>query len=97
MIRAGTVLLTLLPVFVGYLLFAALLAKALSTAIGLPDKNGMTLAFSLGTRNSFVVLPFAMALPAGWEPTSVVIVFQSLIELLGMLLFIRLLPITLFR
>lgn len=91
-IQTGPLFLTLLPVFVGFLLCAVLIAKVLSSCLQLPDQNGITLAFSLGTRNSFVVLPFAMALPTGWEVTSIVIVFQSLIELLGMLIFLQWLP-----
>jgi len=72
------------PVFVVFLVAAALLAKALACALALPTTQGRTLAFSLGTRNSFVVLPFALALPAGWEAAAVVVVVQSLVELVGM-------------
>ena len=53
--------------YVGFLFGAALLAKALSQTFRLPTAVGRTLAFNLGTRNSFVVLPLAVALPAGWE------------------------------
>ena len=63
----------------------------------LPPRQGRTLAYSLGTRNSFVVLPFALALPAGWEPTVVVIVVQSLVELFGMMFYLWWLPGRLFR
>lgn len=93
---AGPVLLTVLPVFVGFLLVAALLARGLTTWLRLPMAAGRTLAFSLGTRNSFVVLPFALALPAGWEATVVVIVFQSLVELFGMVFYLWWLPRHLF-
>ncbi|SFM91808.1 bile acid:sodium symporter [Nitrosomonas communis] len=81
---AGLVLLTVLPVFVGSLLAAALIAHLLTRVLQLPMDSGRTLAFSLGTCNSFVVLPLALALPAGWETTAVIIVFQSLVELFGM-------------
>ncbi|TVP93698.1 MAG: arsenic resistance protein, partial [Pseudomonadaceae bacterium] len=57
---------------------------------------GRTLAFSLGTRNSFVVLPLALSLPSGWELVAVVIVMQSLVELFGMLLYLHWLPRRLF-
>lgn len=93
---AGPVLLTVLPVFVGFLLVAALLARGLARWLRLPVDAGRTLAFSLGTRNSFVVLPFALALPAGWETTVVVIVFQSLVELFGMVFYLWWLPRQLF-
>lgn len=95
-LNAGPILLTVLPVFFGFLLVAALLARLLMGALRLPVKSGRTLAFSLGTRNSFVVLPFALALPAGWEAAVVVIVFQSLVELFGMLFYLWWLPRHLF-
>lgn len=94
---AGAVLLTVLPVFVGFLLVAALLARGLARWLRLPVEAGRTLAFSLGTRNSFVVLPFALALPAGWETTVVVVVFQSLVELFGMVFYLWWLPRHLFK
>lgn len=94
---AGTILLTVLPLFVGFLLVAAVLAHGLGRLLGLPMEAGRTLAFSLGTRNSFVVLPFALALPAGWETTVVVIVFQSLVELFGMVFYLWWIPARLFR
>lgn len=94
---AGSVLLAVLPVFIGFLLVAALLALALTRWLQLSSEAGRTLAFSLGTRNSFVVLPFALALPAGWEATVVVIVFQSLVELFGMVFYLWWLPRHLFK
>ena len=51
--------------YVGFSFGAALIAKAFSQMFKLPVAVGRTLAFSLGTRNSFVVLPLAVALPAG--------------------------------
>ncbi|TCP12484.1 ACR3 family arsenite efflux pump ArsB [Crenobacter luteus] len=89
---AGALLLTVLPLFVGFLLMACLLALALSRWLRLRPDAGRTLAFSFGTRNSFVVLPFALALPAGWEATVVVVVFQSLVELFGMVGYLWWLP-----
>ncbi len=83
-VEALSLLSKVVPVFVAFLVLAALLAKVLALALRLPNDQGRTLAFSLGTRNSFVVLPFALALPAGWEVAAVVIVVQSLIELFGM-------------
>ncbi|MFX3658401.1 MAG: arsenic resistance protein [bacterium] len=93
---AGPVLLAVLPVFIGFLLVAALLARALTGWLRLPMEAGRTLAFSFGTRNSFVVLPFALVLPAGWETTVLVIVFQSLAELFGMVFYLWWLPRWLF-
>ncbi|MCL5043483.1 MAG: arsenic resistance protein [Gammaproteobacteria bacterium] len=85
-------LLTVVPWFIGFLVFAALLAKTLAIWLRLPDTQGRTLAFSMGTRNSFVVLPLALSLPAGWELAALVIVLQSLVELFGMLFYLWWLP-----
>ncbi|HUF92849.1 MAG TPA: bile acid:sodium symporter, partial [Candidatus Limnocylindria bacterium] len=72
-------------VFVAYLVLAAYLGLATAKIFRLPPPATRTLIFSLGTRNSFVVLPFALALPAGWDAATVVIVLQSLVELFGMI------------
>lgn len=48
--------------------------------------------FSGATRNSLVVLPLALALPQALALTPVVVVTQTLIELLGMVLYVRLIP-----
>lgn len=92
-VRASLPLLgALLLVFLLYLTGALALGVALARAAGLPAPAGRTLAFSLGTRNSFVVLPLALALPSEWQVATVVIVFQSLVELFGMVAFLRLVP-----
>ena len=70
-------------VFVLYLMIAALLARLMAKAFSLEVEAGRTLAFNLGTRNSFVVLPLALALPAGWEAAVAAIVLQSIVELSG--------------
>ncbi|MDP3230493.1 MAG: arsenic resistance protein [Acidovorax sp.] len=88
---------TVLPVFVLFLVAAALLAKGIALQLGLPAAQGRTLAFSLGTRNSFVVLPLALLLPAGWELAAVVIVVQSVVELFGMVAYVWVIPKYLFR
>ena len=85
------------PLYALFLLLAALTAKVLASFMRLPTDQGRTLAFSLGTRNSFVVLPFALALPPGWEVAAVVIVVQSLVELFGMVFFLWWVPRKLFR
>lgn len=82
--------------FVLFLLGAAVLAVLISRVLRLPFDQGRTLAFGFGTRNSFVVLPFALSLPPGWELAAVVIVIQSLVELLGMVAFLWWVPRRLF-
>ncbi|MFN2350042.1 MAG: arsenic resistance protein [Thioalkalivibrio sp.] len=94
---AGPMLLSVLPIFVAFALAAALIARVLMQLLALPLTSGRTLAFSLGTRNSFVVLPFALSLPAGWEATVVVIVLQTLVELFAMVFYLWWIPRCLFR
>lgn len=84
-------------VFVAFLLLAAVLAKMLARIAKLPAHQGRTLAFSFGTRNSFVVLPIALSLPLGWEAAALIIVIQALVELLGMLVYLWAVPRHLFR
>lgn len=43
------------------------------------------------------VLPLALSLPAGWELAAVVVVAQSLVELLGLVLLVWAVPGWLFR
>ncbi len=77
----GIVALTCVVFLVGAVMLALLVGKLFR----LPTAQGRTLLFSMTTRNSFVVLPFALALPAQQQAAAIVIVLQSLIELLGML------------
>lgn len=79
-------------IFIGFLIFAAMLGKGLGTLFKLPTASARTLAFSFGTRNSFVMLPIALTLPSAWQAAVVVIVFQSLVELFGMVAYLRWVP-----
>lgn len=88
----GGILLQVLTIFIAYLLFAALLGKLLGSGFGLAAGATRTLTFSFGTRNSFVVLPIALTLPEAWQAAVVVIVFQSLVELFGMVAYLRWVP-----
>jgi arsenite transporter len=89
--HAGQLVLVTL-VFVGYLGFAALIGWLTARLYSLPVRAGRGVIFSTGTRNSFVVLPLALALPAEWQLAVPVIVFQAFVEMLGMLLFVHLVP-----
>jgi arsenite transporter len=69
----------------------------MARAVRLQTGPARTLVFSLGTRNSFVVLPFALALPGSWDIAVVVIVLQSVIELWGMVAYLWVVPRWLLR
>ncbi|MCX8999695.1 arsenic resistance protein [Rhizobiaceae bacterium BDR2-2] len=77
---------------VAFLIGGVICGLLIGKAFKLPVPQARTLVFTLTTRNSFVVLPFALALPATWEMAAIVIVFQSLIELFGMLALLWLVP-----
>lgn len=86
------VLVQVVLIFAGYLVVAAMLGKLLGRLFKLPTTSARTLVFSFCTRNSFVMLPIALALPSGWQAAVVVIVFQSLVELFGMVAYLRWVP-----
>jgi Arsenite efflux pump ACR3 and related permeases len=81
-----------LLIFLLFLAGAVLIGMLVARLMALPPPQSRTLIFSVATRNSFVVLPFALALPATWEVAVVVIVFQSLVELFGMVGLLWLVP-----
>lgn len=88
--------LALLPFLVGlfalYLLGAVVLGVLAARATRLPAPAARTLVLSLATRNSFVVLPLALAIPEGGGVVAVVVVTQTLVELLGLSVLVRLVP-----
>ncbi len=78
--------------YLAYLIGALIVGLLLGRAFCLNVGSARTLVFSLATRNSFVVLPLALALPPAWHAAVVAIAFQSLVELLGMVALVRLVP-----
>jgi len=83
--------------FLIYLLIAAFLSKLLSITFKLDIKQGRTLAFSFGTRNSFVVFPIALSLPPSYELVIAAVVLQPIVELMGMFAYLWLIPQKLFH
>jgi ACR3 family arsenite efflux pump ArsB len=79
-------------ILAAYVALAALVGRLTVSLYSLPAREGRGVVFSTGTRNSFVVLPLALTLPAEWNLAVAVIVIQAFVELLGMLAFIRLVP-----
>ncbi len=86
----------LLVLFTLFLVLSGGIAKVFAILFRLPAEQGRVLAFSFGTRNSFVLLPLVLALPAAYELAVVVIVFQSLVELCGMAVYLWWVPQRLF-
>ncbi|MDN5600384.1 MAG: bile acid:sodium symporter [Brachybacterium sp.] len=87
---AGASLLPLVPVYVAFLVLAVGVGIAVSRVVRLETASARALTFSGATRNSLVVLPLALAMPSPLVPAAVVT--QTLVELLGMVVLVRVLP-----
>ena len=89
---AASQLIVLIPIYVGFLGIMAIVGAWAGRLFRLDVPATRALAFSGATRNSLVVLPLALALPPALALTPVVVVTQTLVELLGMVVFLRLIP-----
>lgn len=78
--------------YVAFAVAALVIGVASSRLAGLEPASARTLTFSVGTRNSFVVLPFALAVPDAYQLAVVVVVFQSLVELVAMVAYLQVVP-----
>jgi ACR3 family arsenite transporter len=85
-------LLVLVPIYAGFLVVMAALGIGAGRIFRLDVPATRALVFSGATRNSLVVLPLALALPASLSLAPVVVVTQTLVELIGMVIFVRLIP-----
>jgi ACR3 family arsenite efflux pump ArsB len=79
-------------VYAAFLVVMAVLGMVSARAFGLGTKEGRALLFTGATRNSLVVLPLALALPAAFDLTPAVVVTQTLVELAGLLIYVRVVP-----
>lgn len=84
--------LAVLPAYILFAIIAPCLALLLAYFWGLSAAQARAVAFSGATRNSLVVLPLGLAIPQLASTVAVVIVTQTLIELLSQLFYIRLMP-----
>lgn len=85
-------LLILVPIYVGFLIIMTVIGLAAGRLFRLDVGSTRALVFSGATRNSLVVLPLALALPVPLSLAPVVVVTQTLIELVGMVVLMRLTP-----
>lgn len=74
-----------------------LLGAGISRICGFGREDRIALIFAGVTRNSLVILPFALALPAGFEIAPIVVITQTLVELVAMVAMVRILPATIGR
>lgn len=80
------------PLFVAFAVVVVALGVVAARWARLDVPAGRALVFSGATRNSLVVLPLALALPASLDPAPLVVVTQTLVELGAMVSLVRLVP-----
>ena len=89
--RLGTLTLVV-PVYAVYVAVIVPVGVLAGRLAGLDVPGRRAIAFSGATRNSLVVLPLVLALPAEFEMAPLVVVTQTLVELVAMVLLVRLVP-----
>ncbi|MBD8670076.1 bile acid:sodium symporter [Pseudomonas lurida] len=92
-VRDISLLLPVVPVYIGFLLLAPLMGVLASRLLALPAVTARAVTFSASTRNSLVVLPLALALPEDVRSlAATAVILQTLVELVGELVYVRLIP-----
>ena len=85
-------LLRLLPLYAGFAIIMLLVGVGASRVAKLDTPGTGAVIFSGVTRNSLVVLPLALALPVELAIAPLAVATQTLVELVVMVLFVRLVP-----
>ncbi|MHB9753760.1 arsenic resistance protein [Streptomyces sp. BYX5S] len=80
------------PFYVLFLLVMAFAGRAVARLLRLDTASGRAVVFSGATRNSLVVLPLALSLPDPLAVAAVVVVAQTLVEVVGMVVYVRVVP-----
>ncbi|AVZ72887.1 arsenic resistance protein [Streptomyces lunaelactis] len=80
------------PFYVLFLVVMAFAGRAVARLFRLDAPASRAVVFTGATRNSLVVLPLALALPDNLAVAAVVVVTQTLVEVLGMVVYIRAVP-----
>ncbi|WP_137789282.1 bile acid:sodium symporter [Bacillus sp. E(2018)] len=87
------IIIKVVPVYVLFLIIMPIVSLLIARVFSLDIGAGRALIFSMGTRNSLVVLPLALALPESWRTlAAAVIVTQTIVELIGELMYIKTVP-----
>ncbi|GLY29520.1 bile acid:sodium symporter [Kineosporia sp. NBRC 101731] len=81
-----------IPVYVAFLVVMAFAGLAVARLFRLDAPAGRAIVFTGATRNSLVVLPVALALPDALAVAAVVVVTQTLVEVVGMVVYVRVVP-----
>ncbi|MFD8014850.1 bile acid:sodium symporter [Streptomyces sp. NPDC058955] len=81
-----------IPFYGAFLVVMAFAGRAVARLFRLGTGAARAVVFTGATRNSLVVLPLALALPDAFAVAAVVVVTQTLVEVLGMVAYVRLVP-----
>ncbi|MGO1838773.1 MAG: arsenic resistance protein [Candidatus Microbacterium stercoravium] len=85
-------LLALIPIYAAFAVVMVPVGMLVSRAARLDVPRTRAAVFSGATRNSLVVLPLVLALPGSFELAPLAVVTQTLVELIAMVVFVRLIP-----
>ena len=85
-------LLRVVPLYLGFLAVMLVVGLGAGRAARLDVPARRAVIFTGSTRNSLVVLPLALALPTSLALAPLAVVTQTLVELVGMVIFVRLVP-----
>ncbi|PMC34490.1 arsenic resistance protein [Bacillus sp. UMB0899] len=87
-----------IPIYIAFMIIMPIISRFIAKWFKLDIGSGRALIFSGATRNSLVVLPLALALPDHFSTlVAAIIVTQTIVELAGELIYIRLVPNILLR
>jgi arsenite transporter len=81
-----------IPFYILFLAVMAILGLATARLFRLGTRDSRAIVFTGATRNSLVVLPLALALPDTLSVAAIVIVTQTLVEVIGMVIYVRVIP-----
>lgn len=90
--KVGVAVLGVVPFYVVFLVVMAGLGLLVARVFRLAVPEARAIVFTGATRNSLVVLPLALALPGSLRVAGIVVVTQTLVEVAGMVVYVRVVP-----
>ena len=81
-----------IPIYAAFRVIMAVVGLVAAPVFGLDVSAGRAPTFSGAIRNSLVVLPLALALPEPYAIAAVIVVSQTLVELVAMVIYVRVIP-----
>ena len=81
-----------IPLYIAFTVVAVAVGRIAGRVVRLDTPSTRAVMFSAATRNSLVVLPLALALPATLGIAPLAVVTQTLVELVAMVVLVRLVP-----